>query len=118
MLTLQVHRGCIDYFHCALCITKRVFTSKNAIKKLFIKLEEYLGHYLTSFACLDNLKIDWKEYQAAKKEAWVLQKTIMEDKIVRKAHDRNVTTKNMVKMMKHKQQSIQEGIDLQQISGR
>ena len=59
---LQVYPDCIDYWHQILCIKTRVLTSKNAIKKLSIKLEEYSSHYLTSLAYLDKLKIAWKEY--------------------------------------------------------
>ena len=44
-------------------------TSKNVIKELSIKLGEYSGHYLTSLACLDKLKLAWKDYCAAKKVA-------------------------------------------------
>ena len=54
----------------------------------------------------------------AKTKAWVLQQTSLEDKIARKAQDRNVATENIVKMMKQEKQSIQEGIDLQQTRGR
>ena len=104
--TLQVHCDRIDYWHRVLRIKTGVLTSKNAIKKLSIKLGEYSGHYLTSLACLDKLKIAWKEYQAAKKEAWSLRETFLEDKITRKAHDRNVTSENTVKMLKREQQSI------------
>ena len=67
--TLQVRRDRIDYWHRVLHIKTGVLTSKNAIKKLSIKLGEYSGHYLTALACLDNLKIAWKEYRAAKKMA-------------------------------------------------
>ena len=38
--------------------------------------------------------------------------------MAREAYDRNVTMENMVKMMKCKQQSIQEGVDSRQIRGR
>ena len=79
---------------------KRVLTSKNTIKKLPIKLVEYSGHYMTALACLDKLKIAWKEYCAAKKDAWSLRKTFLEGEIARKAHDRKVTTEIMVKMLK------------------
>ena len=51
-----------------------VLTSKNAINKLCIKLGEYLGQYLTSLVCLAKLKIAWKKYRVAKKEAWALQR--------------------------------------------
>ena len=73
--TLQVHCNRIDYWYRVLRIKTGVLTSKNAIKKLSIKLGEYSGHYLTSLACLDKLKIAWKEYRAAKKEAWSLRET-------------------------------------------
>ena len=91
---------------------------QNAIEKLSIKLGEYSGHYSTSLTCLDKLKIVWKEYQAAKKEAWSLQETFLEDKIARKAHNINVITENMVKMPKREQRSIQEGVKSRQIRGR
>ena len=71
-----------------------------------------------ALACLDKFKIAWKEYQAAKKEAWSLRETFLQDKIARKAHDRNVTTENMVKMLKREQRSIQDGLDSRQIRGR
>ena len=74
---LQVHRGRIDYWHRVLRIKTGVLTSKNAIKKLSIKLGEYSGHYLTSLACLNKLKIAWKDYRATKKVAWELRETFM-----------------------------------------
>ena len=113
----QVHRNRIDYWHRVLCIKTGVLTSKNAIKKLSIKLGEYSGNYLTALACLDKLKIAWKEYRAAKKNAWSLRKTFLEDKITRKAHNKNVTTENMVKILKSEQRSIQEGVESRHIRG-
>ena len=95
-----------------------VLTSKQALKRLSIKIGEYSGHYLTTLACLDRLKLAWKEYRAAKKEAWMLRKSFVEDKIARKAHDSNVTTETMKKMMVREQRSIQEGKDSRQIRGR
>ena len=65
--TLQVHRDHIDYWHRILRVKTGVLTSKNAIKKLSIKLGEYSGHYLTSLVCLNKLKLAWKDYWAAKK---------------------------------------------------
>jgi len=44
--TIQVHRDRIDYWHRVLRIKTGVLTSKNAIKKLSIKIAEYLGTYL------------------------------------------------------------------------
>ena len=64
---LQVHCDGIDYWHRILRVKTGVLTSKNAIKKLSIKLDEYSGHYLTSLACLDKLKLAWKDYWATKK---------------------------------------------------
>ena len=54
--TIQIHRDRIDYWHRVLRIKTGVLTSKNAIKKLSIKLGEYSGHYLTALACLNKLK--------------------------------------------------------------
>ena len=94
----------------------RVLTSKKAFKKN--KIREYSGQYVTTLAALDNLKIAWKEYQVAKKEAAALQKTFLEDEIARKAQDRDVSKENMVKMMIKEERAIQEGIDSRQIRGR
>ena len=77
-----------------------VLTSKNAIKRLSIKLDEYSGHYLTILACLDKLKIAWGKYCTAKKEAWSLCETFLQDKNSKEAYDRNVTKENIVKMLK------------------
>ena len=104
---IQVHRDRIDYWHRSLRIKMGVLTSKQGLKRLSIQIGEYSGHYLTSLACLDRLKIAWKEYRAAKKEAWKLRKMFVEDKIARKAHDKNVTTETMQKMMVREQRSIQ-----------
>ena len=41
--TIQVHRDCIDYWHHLLRIKMGVLTSKNAIKRMSIKLGEYSG---------------------------------------------------------------------------
>ena len=116
--TIQVHCDCIDYWHCVLCIKIRVLTSKNAIKKLSIELREYSSHCLSALACLDKLKIAWKEYRVAKKEVGSLWKAFVEDKIARKVHNRKVTTDNMVKMLKKEQRSIQEGVESKQIRER
>ena len=85
--TIQVHCNRIDYWHQVLRIKIGVLTSKNAIKKLSIKLGEYSGYYLAVLACLDKLKIAWKEYRATKKVAWSLHENFLEDKIAKKAHN-------------------------------
>ena len=95
-----------------------VLISKQALKKLSIKIGEYSRQYLTTLACLDKFKLTWKEYRVAKKEACVFRKSFLEDKIARKAHDRNVTTESMEKMMIREEHSIQEGMDSRQIRGR
>ena len=110
-----MHCDCIDYWYRVLRIKTGVLTSKNVIKKLSIKLGEYSGHYLTSLACLDKLKIAWKDYRAAKKVAWELRETFMQEKIDRLAEDRNTTSEYMENMLKREQRSIQESIDSKQI---
>ena len=50
---IQVHRDRIDYWHCILRIKMGVLTSKQALKRLSIKIGEYSGQYLTTLACLD-----------------------------------------------------------------
>ena len=100
------------------CVSRGVLTSKNAIKKLSIKLGEYSGNYLTALACLEKLKIAWKEYQGAKREAASLRGAFLEDQIVRKAHNKKMSSEDMVKMLRKEQRSIQEGFDSQQIRGR
>ena len=84
---------------CILCIKTWVLTSKNAIKKLSIKLGEYSWHYLTALAWLDRLKI----------ATGSLREASLEEKNARKAHDRKVTTDNMVKLLRKEQRLIQEG---------
>ena len=116
--TIQVHRDCIDYWHQILCIKTGVLTSKNTIKELSIKFGEYSGNYLTALACLEKLKIPWKEYQGAKREAASLRMAFLEDQIARKAHDKKMSSEDMVKMLWKEQRSIQEGFNLQQIRGR
>ena len=117
--TIQVHRDCdrIDYWHRILCIKTGVLTSMNAIKILSIKLDEYSGNYLTALVCLDKLKITWKEYQVAKREAASLRGAFLENQIARKAHDKKMSSEDMVKMLRKEQRSIQEGVDLRQIRG-
>lgn len=95
-----------------------VFTSKNVIKNLLIKLGEYLGQYVTVLVALEKLKAAWKEYSVAKKVAASLCKTFLKDKIARKVHDLNVSSENMMKMMLYEELSIQKGQDLKQIRGR
>ena len=65
-----------------------------------------------------KLKIAWKEYQAAKKEAAALRRAFLEDQIARKAHDKRISSEDMVKMLQKEQRSIQESYDSQQIRGR
>ena len=60
--------------HSVLQIKTGVITSKNAIKKLSIKLGEYSGQYLSAPEALKKLKGTWKEYRAAKKTASALRK--------------------------------------------
>ena len=95
-----MYHNCIDYWHRVLHIKTIVLTSKNAIKKLSIKLGEYSGHYLTALACLDKLKIAWKDYPAAKKVAWELCETFIQGKIDQQAEDRNTTSEHMENMLK------------------
>ena len=52
-------------------------TSKQALEKLSFKISEYSGQYLTTLAALDKLKVAWKEYRTAKKEAWELRKSFL-----------------------------------------
>ena len=113
-----MHRDRIDYWHRILCIKTGVLTSKNAIKKLSIKLGEYSRNYLTALACLEKLKNAWKEYQGAKKEVASLRRASLEDEIARKARDKKMSSEDMVKMLRKEQRSIQEGFDSQQIRGR
>ena len=54
---IQTHRDRIDYWHSIIRIKTGVFTSKNAIKKLSIKLGEYSGQCLSAAEALKN----WKE---------------------------------------------------------
>ena len=71
-----------------------------------------------ALACLEKLKIAWKEYRGAKIEAASLRKAFLEDKIARKAHNRKVTSKDIIKMLRKEQRSIQEGFESRQIRGR
>ena len=104
--TIQVHRDRIDYWHRILWIKTGVLTSKNAIKKLSIKLGEYSGSYLTTIACVDKLKIAWNEYQFSKKEAAALRSTFLEEQIARKAYNKRILSKDMIEMLQKEQQSI------------
>ena len=106
-----MHRNWIDYWHRILWIKTGVLTSKNAIKKLSIKLGEYSGNYLTAIACVEKLKIAWKEYQAAKKETAALRRAFLEDQIARNTHDKRMSSEDMVMMLRKKQRAIQEGYD-------
>ena len=113
-----MHRDRFNYWHRILCIKKGLLTSMNTIKKLSIKLVAYLGNYLTALACLEKLKLAWKEYRGAKKEVASLRKTFLEDQIARKAHDEKMTSEDMVKMLRKGQRSIQESFESRQIRGR
>ena len=113
-----MHRDRIDYWHRVLRIKTGVLIGKNAIKKLSIRLGEYSGHYLTALACLDKLKIAWKDYCAAKRVTWALRETFIQEKIDWQAEDRNTTSEHMENMLKREQRSIQEGIDSKQICRR
>ena len=116
--TIQVHCDYIDYWHQTLRIKTGELTSKNANKTLSIKLGKYYGNYLTALACCEKLKIAWKEYRGAKKEAASLREAFLIDKIARKAHNRKVTSEDMVKMLRKEQKSIQEGFESRQNKGR
>ena len=67
-----------------------VHTSKNAIKKLSIKLAEFSGQYLSADEALENLKATWKEYWAAKKVASELNETFQEEPMTRDAIDHKI----------------------------
>ena len=66
------------------------YSSKNAIKKLSIKLGEYSWQYLSVAAALKKLKGAWKECCATKKIASDLKKTFLEELIARKAFDQHM----------------------------
>ena len=95
-----------------------VLTSKNAIKRLSIKIGEYSGQFLNAAEALAKLKCAWKEYWAAKKIANALRLTYQEELMSRKAADRKVTTEQLTKIMIREEQSRQEGRDSKQIRGR
>ena len=113
-----MHRDRIDYWHRILRVKTGVLTSKNAIKKFSIKLGEYSGHYLTSLACLDKLKLAWKDYCVAKEPAGELRRTFLQGKIDILVQDRNSTAEQMENMLKREQRSIQERRDSKQMRGR
>ena len=113
-----MHRDRIDYWHQILRIKTGVLTSKNTVDKLSIKLGEYSGNYLMALACLEKLKIARKEYRVAKKEAASLRKAFLEGQIARKAHNKKLTSEDMVKMLQKEQRSIQEDFESRQIRGR
>lgn len=77
----------MDYWYYILRRKVEVFTSKNTIKKLPIKLEEYSDH--TILTALEKLKTAWKEYtyKLTKKVVASLQKTFIIEKIAQKSHD-------------------------------
>ena len=114
---IQTHRDRIDYWHSILRTKTGVLTSKNKIKKLSIKLGEYSGHYLNAAEALTKLKCAWKEYRAAKKNAYALRVTFQEEIIAKKAIDRKVTPEQMTKMMIREERARQEGRDSKQIRG-
>ena len=95
-----------------------MLTSKNAIKRLSIKLGEYSGNYITTVACINKLKIAWNEYNVTKKEAAALRQAFIEDLIARKAHQKGMLSKAMIKMLRKEQRLIQEGRDSRQIRER
>ena len=113
-----MHRYRIDYSHHILRIKTGVLTSKNVIKRLSIRLGEYSENYLTTVACIDKLKIAWKEYQVAKKDAAALRSAFIEDQIAKKAHHKRMSSEAMIKMLRKEQRQIQEGRDSRQIRGR
>ena len=59
---IQTQQDRIDYWHSILQIKTGVLTSKNAIKRLSIKLGEYSCQYLSAAAALEKLKGAQKEY--------------------------------------------------------
>ena len=83
-----------------------------------IKLGEYSGHYLSTVAVIEKLKIAWKEYQVAKKKAAALRKEFIEGLIAMKAYHKKMSSEDMIKMLRKEQRSIQEGKDSRQIRGR
>ena len=90
---IQTHRDWIDYWHAILRTKTGLLTSKNTIKRLFIKLGEYSGHYLNAAESLKKFKGAWKKYRAARKIAHALRLIFQEVIIARKAIDHKVTTK-------------------------
>ena len=59
-LQIQTHRDWIDYWHSILQIKTGVLTTKNAIKKLSIKLGKYSRQYLSAAEALKKLRGAWK----------------------------------------------------------
>ena len=95
-----------------------VFTSKNVIKILSIKLGEYSGQYLNADDALIELKKWWKKYRAAKKIVGELRKTIQQVIISKLAVDCKVTPEVIQKMMIREEKAKREVQDLRQLRGR
>ena len=115
---IQTHQDRIDYLHSILQIKTGVLTSKNAIKKLSIKLGKYSSQYLSAAAALKKLKGAWKEYRAAKKIASDPRKTFQEELMAQKAIDCQVPPELLQKRMIRKDRARHECREFRQISRR
>ena len=112
---IQTYHDQIYQWHRILQIKTGVFASKNIIKKLFIKLGEYLGQYLSVDTALGKLKEAWKEYRAAKMVASELRKIFQEELMARKAINCKVKPENLQKMMIQDEQAREEGRESRQL---
>ena len=88
-----------------------MLTSKNAIKKLSIKLGKYYGQWISTTEALKKLKGAWKESRAAKKIANTLRKAFQEELIAKKAIDLKNTPDQLQKMTIREERAIKEGKD-------
>ena len=53
-----------------------------------------------ALACLEKLKIAWKEYQCAKKEVASLRRAFLEDQVARKALDKKMSSEDIIMMLR------------------
>jgi hypothetical protein len=106
---IQKYRDCVEYWHRVLRTKTDVLTSRTAIKRLFIKIKEYLGYYLSTAEARVELKEAIRAYKAAKKEAFKMRVGFNETLVQAVAKDEEKDPKMVWKRMNRKKQAKDQG---------
>ena len=96
---IQSYTDCVEYWQRIVCQKSCVSTSRNIIKRLAIKIGDYLGPFVTRKEAVEKLKIPYKEFKNAKSIAFEQRKEFIDEYIARRAKDHNASPEIMKKLL-------------------